>query len=360
LTGTNPFDGRQPTEIFCKILTVDAPPVSSMRQDVPTALDAVIARALDRDLDKRYKTAAELARALRAMLSRSDDVVADELAQQLQRDFLEMPAKLGLDSLTQREQAWRSTSMRADVQPLASMAPSSAAQGGNNADQAAASSPKAPPRVSASQAAFSGQVRAGASPSTSRTLLVAAAAGIAGAVAVLVAWLVLERDPPVQERMVVIAKEAALPQQALAQLPAAASDRETNEPTALAPATAPSQPAETAAPTPAPPAPAQPTRPSAPDAQALSRTFARKQQLVQACFAKHAKAQEQLAGLTLHFQVAATGLVESARVQPEPLSEAPLGRCLIAVAKGTRFGALSKHVSFHIPISAEKVPRPGS
>ena len=36
----------------------------------------------------------------------------------------DMPAKLGLDSLAQREQAWRSTSQRTGAQPALSAAPS--------------------------------------------------------------------------------------------------------------------------------------------------------------------------------------------------------------------------------------------
>ena len=189
--------------------------------------------------------------------------------------------------------------------------------------------------------------------STSRMLLVAAVAGIAAAAAVLVGWLVLEREP-IQERMVVIAKESALPQQALARLPAAAPEPPpASEPSPAEPAMAPPQPtaAKTAAPAQA--------RPATPDADELSHTFMRRQKLVQACFAKHATAEEQALPLTLHFQVAATGLVENARIQPDALSEQPLGRCLIDVAKSTRFGALAKRVSFHIPITTEKIARPG-
>jgi hypothetical protein len=171
---------------------------------------------------------------------------------------------------------------------------------------------------------------------------------------VLIGWLVLEREP-VQERMVVIAKESALPQQALGRLPAADADPQpVNEPSPVAPTQPPEQPIpvkkEPAA------APAQ-ARPAAPDADELSRTFSRRQKLVQACFAKHANAEQQEVPLTLHFQVAATGLVESAKVQPDTLSNQPLGRCLIDVAKGTRFGALAKRVSFHIPITTEKIAR---
>ncbi|HET8932763.1 MAG TPA: protein kinase [Polyangiales bacterium] len=335
LTGTNPFDGKQPTEIFVKILTSNVAPVSSWRPDIPAGLDDVIARALDRDLDRRYKTAAELARALRALSSRSEGVIASELTEQLQQDFADMPAKLGIGSLTQREEAWRSTSQRTEALPSVSIAAPSGKR------ELPAPDPSSKPRGSSGS-------------STSRMLLVAAVAGIAAAGAVLIGWLVLEREP-VQERMVVIAKESALPQQALGRLPAAEPEAPTPSESPVAPAT-PATPAS---------APLQPTaaktaaRPATPDANELSRTFMRRQKLVQACFAKHASAQEQAVPLTLHFQVAATGLVENARIQPDALSQQPLGRCLIGVAKGTRFGALAKRVSFHIPITTEKIARQG-
>jgi hypothetical protein len=89
----------------------------------------------------------------------------------------------------------------------------------------------------------------------------------------------------------------------------------------------------------------------------LSRTFARKQRLVQTCFSKHASEEGELPQLSLGFHVATSGVVESASVQPAALAERPLGRCLLDIAKGTRFGPQQKSVSFHIPISAEKVLR---
>lgn len=354
LTGTNPFEGRQPTEIFVKILTTEVAPVSSKRQDIPAGLDEVIARAIDRDLTKRFKTAAELARALRSLTSRSEDIIATELAQQLQRDFSAMPAKLGLDSLAKREQAWRSTSKRPEPQPQApaQLLINPAADSGGNPTVAPPRRSRAKLDAVASPAIPSKRPRSATGLSGSRILLlVAAAAGVAAAVAVLVAWLVLEREP-VQERMVVIAKESALPQQALARLPAAAPDVPAPvEPTPVSPPQPASEPS-------AAPATHARVRPAAPDAEEFSRIFSRRQRLVQACFAKHATVEQQAQPLTLHFQVAATGQVESASVQPEVLSGQPLARCLIDVAKGTRFGALAKRVSFHIPITTEKIVRP--
>ena len=45
----------------------------------------------------------------------SSSVIANELAAQLHQDFLDMPARLGVVSLVEREQAWRGSSVRASL-----------------------------------------------------------------------------------------------------------------------------------------------------------------------------------------------------------------------------------------------------
>jgi hypothetical protein len=200
-------------------------------------------------------------------------------------------------------------------------------------------------------------------------LLIAGAAGVFGAAAMLIAWLSIKQEAPAPERMVVISKESATPDRGSAPpgdqpQPTAATETAPADPTPADPT-----PADSEANLPPPTAAIKTTtpqnlratepslRPAAPDPEALSRTFARKQQKVQACFSKHASSEGELPQLTLHFHVAASGVVESATVQPAALAETPLGRCLRDVAKSTRFGLLEKGVSFHIPISTEKVLR---
>jgi serine/threonine protein kinase len=48
-----------------------APPPSSVRRGVPASLDAIVGRALERDVERRYQTARELSRALRGWLAES-------------------------------------------------------------------------------------------------------------------------------------------------------------------------------------------------------------------------------------------------------------------------------------------------
>lgn len=69
LTGQRLF--KRPTELLtCQaVLGEEAPPVSSIRRDLPAALDRVIARALAKSADERYQTCLTLRRDLEGLLS---------------------------------------------------------------------------------------------------------------------------------------------------------------------------------------------------------------------------------------------------------------------------------------------------
>jgi len=64
VTGQLPFTGGNVMEKLLARVRKDAPPVSSLRPDVPAGLDAVVATMLARNPGERYQTPAELAAAL--------------------------------------------------------------------------------------------------------------------------------------------------------------------------------------------------------------------------------------------------------------------------------------------------------
>ena len=64
IVGCLPFEGEAVGDLLVKICTVDAPPPSSIDPSVPPGFDAWVARALQRDADDRFSSAAELADAL--------------------------------------------------------------------------------------------------------------------------------------------------------------------------------------------------------------------------------------------------------------------------------------------------------
>jgi non-specific serine/threonine protein kinase len=64
LTGRLPFRAKNPGQLVYKIINADPPSASALNPDVPEAMDAVIRRALEKDLYSRYKNGAEFAKDL--------------------------------------------------------------------------------------------------------------------------------------------------------------------------------------------------------------------------------------------------------------------------------------------------------
>ena len=72
LTGRMPFEGTTSTEIIDHILHQDPPPPSSYATGIPAALDAVIARALEKSPAFRYQSAREIYTDLKAIVAELD------------------------------------------------------------------------------------------------------------------------------------------------------------------------------------------------------------------------------------------------------------------------------------------------
>jgi serine/threonine-protein kinase len=64
LCGMRPFEGKAYLDILAKVLDEDPLPMSQTGYRVPRALEQIVRRCLERDRDKRYQTAGELACAL--------------------------------------------------------------------------------------------------------------------------------------------------------------------------------------------------------------------------------------------------------------------------------------------------------
>jgi serine/threonine-protein kinase len=64
VVGQPPFTGDSVTELAIKVATTTAPPLRSARKDAPASLEAVVARCLQKDPDKRFQNIGELAAAL--------------------------------------------------------------------------------------------------------------------------------------------------------------------------------------------------------------------------------------------------------------------------------------------------------
>ncbi|THF66878.1 cyclic nucleotide-binding domain-containing protein [Pseudothauera nasutitermitis] len=67
LTGRLPFRASNPAQLIYKIINADPPSASQINPDVPEQMDAVIRKALEKDLYSRYKNGAEFAKDLTAV-----------------------------------------------------------------------------------------------------------------------------------------------------------------------------------------------------------------------------------------------------------------------------------------------------
>jgi serine/threonine-protein kinase len=68
VAGERLFDGETEGIIFGRVLDDEVPPPSSLRGDLPAGLDAVTLRGLDRDAERRFASAREMARELEAVV----------------------------------------------------------------------------------------------------------------------------------------------------------------------------------------------------------------------------------------------------------------------------------------------------
>ncbi|HYE39512.1 MAG TPA: serine/threonine-protein kinase, partial [Ramlibacter sp.] len=73
LTDKRPFDGDNDFSIIHQIIGHHPPPPSSANPRLPTALDAVVARALAKTREERFATARDFAVALQAAIRRAED-----------------------------------------------------------------------------------------------------------------------------------------------------------------------------------------------------------------------------------------------------------------------------------------------
>ncbi len=71
LTGKLPFVGANNYSMIYQIMNIEPPPPSTFRPEIPPALDAIVMRAINKDLAQRYQTWDEFARDLVAFISYS-------------------------------------------------------------------------------------------------------------------------------------------------------------------------------------------------------------------------------------------------------------------------------------------------
>lgn len=121
LYGQNVFRAETQAATLSRVLGHVAEPLEPGRPDVPAGLDAVLGAALAKKMDERHADAHELAIALRRLVRHSESELRARLAQMLKGDFgPEMSRMFNLESLADREAAWRSEELVAPSNSRAS------------------------------------------------------------------------------------------------------------------------------------------------------------------------------------------------------------------------------------------------
>lgn len=371
IAGANPFRGQQPSETLHRVVTHVPPGLGSLRSEVGAALEAAIAKSLEKEPEKRFDSAAAFAEALRAARSWDEAAALADLQRVIHDDFLgaDMPKRMSLETLQSRDAAWRAAQPTAGQRSELSSSPPPARRSSMDPSTQTAVVPVLPGEGATIQAlpsaALIALARSGAqaaepvsdvstapAPRTPRSKrgLLTAAIGVVGVLLLAGAAYPLWRAkaPEAAPRFLLIEKQVEPEGSALPAVPAAAG----LEPLRSA-AAPPSSVSASAL------APGKPAR--AADAPAsgssLTAAFQRQRGRVEGCFRSHPSEADQQPLLTVRFQVEPSGVVRSAELQPAGLSGSALGGCVLSIARSTRFPPGEAAVTFSIPITARKSAR---
>jgi eukaryotic-like serine/threonine-protein kinase len=402
LLGRNTFRGETQASTLNRVLNHKPEAIEPLRADVPRGIDASLERGLAKLPKDRYASAREFASALRALQKEPESELRARLASLLKEDFgQEMAEMLGLESLADRDEAWRrlshypptrSSSYQAvemvDPGPpevSTDRAPQTLRpRGTTGAYQAArvdttavsvprstgthrrlqdsvkvlAVPPPPPPSSHRPPAAFQTQGTLAARTPASAVLaapakkssLPAFVAGLAVSGSLLAAVVfAMQREPQAS---------AVTPPP---QIRVVTNTRPDEQP-ALTPPVEAAADASVAALTPEPQRTdedprRQPRNHGKPDALSLTRALRRQQARIEDCFTSFAVEVEGIPEMQLEFDLAASGKLESVRIMPGVLAKTPLGRCLEQVGAATQFSPQSRPISFAIPITASRSQR---
>jgi hypothetical protein len=370
LTHASLFMADSMGETIVRMVNEVPKPASTQREDVPSGLDQVLARALSKDPAERFDTCATFSRALRPFQARDDDEVAQQLQELVRADFQTLPQKLGIEALESRDDALTRVHLGQPVAAAlardAHSAPASSE--GRRALPDAVSSPvqrEAPPaELLVARDAGQRQLRG-----LLWGLLVVGgllALGVGAAVSFLA------RGRGGTDQVIVVggdrveAESSSAAQHPLPAAPAAAQAVPREAADAARPATeqqvragksAAREPGSKGARNSATQTAAAMSAPTSDTGgeelqQKLARAVQQQSGSFQDCFTVHLKEAGSDAAATLHFSVAKQGGTAQVNVEPPAIEATPLGACLQKAGRRVQFPVLANEVSFRVPVRA--------
>jgi serine/threonine-protein kinase len=342
LSGENPFRGKDMAEIVRRVLSLDLPPIRQIRPDVSEALDAAVKRALEKNPQDRYPSAAAFADALRSVRERREEDFVTDFIDDVWNDFNgDMPQKLGLEPLVERDAAWRAAAGDPGAQrlTLGSTSSDDTLPHEGRISTGVPSAPKAGPRATG----------------IPRVAWLAAVVALLAAGAAAFAFTAKKPEAPASRFVVVERQSANDPAEPSTETVAAPAPSGVP---ASAPPPASAAPLETASAAEVPSGKSAGTPnlgSTKPDASSLSRQVQRHHGAIESCFVQHVKEVDGRPEVSVRFRVNTAGHVEGADLFPAALGGTPLGQCVVGVARAIDFGPQTEPVSFTIPITARRV-----
>jgi serine/threonine-protein kinase len=363
LAGQNPFTAHNDSRVMWRVIMEGPTPLGRQRDDLPPGLDQSLSVALCKDPARRHPSADHFADELRGMLSRNEAEISIGLRERLRSDFHgDMPTLLRLETLAERDRGWRpelpaaGIVVREAAAQHTNLAPSVTPETLTEQRQRREAATLGASRPAAAQGlpARSEAAPRSASRRSLRSLsykpLIGLGLGMSVVIGlIMVAGLSYLQKPaaaPSASRFIVV-EGGKPPAEALAPPPPVVSSLPTGA----------SEPPDPVLARAAPLGKARPPKPPADSSAALSRAFARRERALGECFERHAAEVEGQPQISIDFEVAASGRVDAAALVPPALSDTLLGRCLLGVARATKFGTLGQPRRFSIPIRARAVQR---
>ncbi len=328
LIGVNPFYADSTAATVDRVVNKPLPKLRDFVADASPQLERILLKALSRDWQESYPSAHELAEALKSQRTMSSSEATALLLDLVQSDFTgDMPALLKLEPLEERDAAWRSFAVT-HAEGLRRM--SRSPESGEPTVVArrpthGAVLPEEPTTMAGhgSLAAPFNEITAARGTShrsSSRAGYFWLIGGLSFALLGLGTVLMSRSNNAAFE-----------PHQSVANGERATVTAVQSDIVSLPLATEPTS-------------------------QYLTQVFSRNQRRIQACFAQ-APTQQINVALHITFEVEASGKVATAHVSPTTVAGTTLGKCLLDVAMGTEFGALTQNANFRIPVQGSvRVP----
>jgi eukaryotic-like serine/threonine-protein kinase len=308
LTGKRLFWRESEYHMFQAIVEEPIPAVTSLRADVPRAVVEVVERAMSRDREERFASAAELGEAIERAMSRNGGVSSShQLAEHLEDHF-------AVDLAAAQELIVEASAIAA--RPRASAEPT----GETRARRVETESLIVPP------------------PRKRRFVALAVVAVAVAAVVGALGWSRIAGGPPPAATPIVIQGGEVVSSDGRTTRVAGPADR-----TAPPPAGPSIAATADAGPRPRPASTAPPRDP-------YRAALASHQGAIRGCFNRHAAEVTGAPQVALALEIDETGRVVRGHLEPAALDATPLGGCLLDIARKVRFARGAEPVAVSIPL----------